>query len=177
MLSIFLIGVALSMDAFSVSLSLGLNNISKIKRVIIPIQVGIMHFIMPFLGVFLGNQILNIFNINSKLIVSLILLYLAVVMFIQRNDNDVKIVSSLLSIFLLSFSVSIDSFSVGLGLSGLTDKYFLSFIIFSLCSSCITYIGLIIGKYSVKYLKEKAVYIGVIILLILAIVNFCQVLV
>ena len=47
MLSIFLIGLALSMDAFSISLSIGLNNISKLKRIFIPIIVGIMHFIMP----------------------------------------------------------------------------------------------------------------------------------
>lgn len=176
MLSIFLIGLALSMDAFSISLSIGLNNISKLKITLIPIVVGLMHFIMPFLGVFLGNQILNIFNFNAKLIISIILFYLALMMFLDRNKEEKNIISSYISIFLLAFSVSIDSFSVGLGLSGLTDKFYLSFIIFSLCSACITYIGLLIGKYSVKFLKRKALYLGIAILLIISIVNLCQIL-
>ena len=159
MLSIFFIGLALSMDAFSLSLSIGLNELSRIKRIIIPLTVGIMHFIMPLLGNLIGEEILNIININPKIIVSIILLYLAIAMFLERKKEKKVIISSMLSILLFSFSVSIDSFSVGIGLTGLTEHHFLSYIIFSLCSMCITHIGLIIGKYSSKYLKEKAVNI------------------
>ncbi len=175
MLSIFLIGVALSMDAFSIALSIGLNEISKLKRILIPLIIGLMHFIMPLIGHFLGEEFFNIFNINPKFIVSLILFYLAVVMFLDRKNEKKQVITSLLNIFVLAFSVSVDSFSIGIGLSGLTNKYFLSFLMFSLCSGCITYIGLILGNYSVRVLKDKAVYLGVFILLILAIVNMCQV--
>lgn len=175
MLSIFFIGLALSMDAFSLALSIGLNDLSRIKRTIIPLTVGSMHFIMPLFGNLIGEEILNIININPKIIMSIILLYLAVVMFLDRKKEKKVMISSLLSILLFSFSVSIDSFSVGIGLAGLTDKYLLSYIIFSLCSMCITHIGLIVGKYSSKYLKERAVYVGIFILLILSIVNLCQV--
>ena len=176
MLSIFFIGLALSMDAFSIALSLGINEMSNFKRTLIPIIVGIMHFIMPFLGLFLGNKLFEIFNINSKLIVSLILFYLAITMFLDRKKENKTKITSILSIFLFAFGVSIDSFSVGIGLSGLTNHYILSFIIFMLCSGCITYIGLIIGKYSVRFLKEKSIYLGIIILLTIAIVNICQIL-
>lgn len=175
MLSIFLIGLALSMDAFSIALSIGVSNIQTYKKLIIPIVVSIMHFLMPLLGLTLGNQILNIFNINPKFIVSIILLYLAIIMYTDRKNEKMPKITSIISILLLSFSVSIDSFSVGIGLSGLTDKYLLSFFIFALCSGCFTYIGLIIGKYSVKILKEKAVYIGIGILLLISIVNLCQI--
>ena len=175
MLSIFLIGLALSMDAFSIALGIGTINISKIKRIIIPLVVGVMHFIMPLIGHFLGEELLSIFNINPKLIVSLILFYLAITMFLDRKNERKQRITSILSIFLFAFSVSIDSFSVGIGLSGLTNKHFLSFIIFALCSGCITYMGLILGKYSFNVLKEKSIYLGVIILLILSIVNLCQI--
>ena len=174
MLSIFFIGLALSMDAFSIALSIGTTSISKFKKYLIPIIVGIMHFIMPLLGHLLGNQLFNIININSKLFVSLIFLYLAIIMFLDRNKKTSSKISSILSIFLFAFSVSIDSFSVGLGITGITNHIILSFIIFSICSGTITAIGLIIGKYSIKYLKEKSVYLGIFILLILAIVNICQ---
>lgn len=175
MLSIFLIGLALSMDAFSIALSIGVSNIQTYKKLIIPIIVSIMHFLMPLLGLILGNQILNIFNINPKFIVSIILLYLAIIMYTDRKNEKMPKITSIISILLLSFSVSIDSFSVGIGLSGLTDKYLLSFLTFALCSGCFTYMGLIIGKYSVKILKEKAVYIGIGILLLISVVNLCQI--
>ena len=175
MLSIFLIGLALSMDAFSIALSIGINDISKGKLASIPIAVGIMHFIMPLLGLILGNQLFYIFNINSKIIVSLILIYLAIQLYLERKkEANARKITNFISIFLLAFSVSLDSFSVGIGLSGLTDKYFLSFLTFALCSGCITYMGLILGKYSVKLLKERAVYLGIGILIMLAIVNLCQ---
>ena len=175
MLSIFLIGLALSMDAFSIALSIGVNEISKFKVLLIPFVVGFMHFVMPLTGHFLGNQLFNFININPKIIVSIILFYLALMMFLDRKNGHSTKISSVVSIFLFAFGVSLDSFSVGIGLSGLTDKYFLSFITFSLCSGCITYMGLILGKYSVKLLKEKAIYLGIGILLLLAIVNMCQV--
>jgi putative Mn2+ efflux pump MntP len=175
MLSIFLIGLALSMDAFSIAISIGISKIEAYKLILIPVVVGVMHFIMPLIGAFLGDQIFNLININPKFVVSIILFYLAILMFLDRKNEKSSKISSVLSIFLFAFSVSIDSFSVGIGLSGLTDNYFLAFLTFAICSSCITYMGLILGKYSVKILKEKAVYLGVAILIILAIVNMCQV--
>ena len=175
MLSIFLIGIALSIDAFSVALSIGVNNISSSKRIQIALTIGVMHFFMPLIGNILGDQIFNIININPKLIVSIIFIYLALVMLLdKKNDKDYKL-TSFISIFLIAFSVSIDSFSIGFGLTGLTDKHLLSFLIFSLCSGCITYAGLILGKYSLELLKDKAKYFGIIILTILAVVNLCQI--
>lgn len=176
MLSIFLVGIALSMDAFSLALSIGLNNISSSKKVILPIMVGIMHFIMPALGLLLGNEIFKIFNLNIKIIVSIVFLYLAYLMYKEKNNNKSSIITNFFSLFLFSFSVSIDSFSVGLCLQGLTNHYILSFIVFSLCSSTITYLGLLIGNYSIKYLKDKAIILAIIILSFISVVNICQVL-
>lgn len=173
MLSIFFIGIALSMDAFSIALSIGTTNISKKNVFIIVTLVGLMHFIMPQLGLLMGNQIYNYININPKLIISLILYYLVIIMYFDKTNKNVNI-ESFINIFLFAFSVSLDSFSVGLGLKGLTEHYFLASIVFSICALCITYIGLILGKYSLKVLKSKAKYVGVVLLFIIATVNLCQ---
>ncbi len=174
MLSIFLIGVALSMDAFSIALSIGTTHLSKNRFILIPIVVSIMHFVMPLIGLFLGNQILSVININPKIIMTIILLYLAFVMYKDRNNDKVTQINSLLSIFLFAISVSIDSFSVGIGLRALTDKIIIPPIIFSLCAGTITYMGLILGKYSQKVWKEKASLIGIILLILISIVNICK---
>ena len=174
MLSIFLIGVALSMDAFSIALSIGTTHLSKNRFILIPIVVSIMHFIMPLIGLFLGNQILSVININPKIIMTIILLYLAFLMYKDRNNDKVPKINSLLSIFLYAISVSLDSFSVGIGLKALTDKILIPPIIFSLCAGTITYMGLILGKYSQKVWKEKASLIGIILLISISIVNICK---
>lgn len=174
MLSIFLIGVALSMDAFSIALSIGTTHLSKNRFILIPIVVSIMHFVMPLIGLFLGNQILSIININPKIIMTIILLYLAFLMYKDRNNDKVTKINSLLSIFLYALSVSLDSFSVGIGLKALTDKIIIPPIIFSLCAGTITYMGLILGKYSQKVWKEKASLIGIILLILISIVNICK---
>lgn len=174
MLSIFLIGVALSMDAFSIALSIGTTHLSKNRFILIPIVVSIMHFVMPLIGLFLGNQILSVININPKIIMTIILLYLAFLMYKDRDNDKVTKINSLLSIFLYALSVSLDSFSVGIGLKALTDKIIIPPIIFSLCAGTITYMGLILGKYSQKVWKEKASLIGIILLILISIVNICK---
>lgn len=174
MLSIFLIGVALSMDAFSIALSIGTTHLSKNRFILIPIVVSIMHFVMPLIGLFLGNQILSVININPKIIMTIILLYLAFLMYKDRNNDKVTKINSLLSIFLFALSVSLDSFSVGIGLKAFTDKIIIPPIIFSLCAGTITYMGLILGKYSQKVWKEKASLIGIILLILISIVNICK---
>ena len=162
------------MDAFSIALSIGTTHLSKNRFILIPIVVSIMHFVMPLIGLFLGNQILSIININPKIIMTIILLYLAFLMYKDRNNDKVTKINSLLSIFLYALSVSLDSFSVGIGLKALTDKIIIPPIIFSLCAGTITYMGLILGKYSQKVWKEKASLIGIILLILISIVNICK---
>ena len=162
------------MDAFSIALSIGTTHLSKNRFILIPIVVSIMHFVMPLIGLFLGNQILSVININPKIIMTIILLYLAFLMYKDRNNDKVPKINSLLSIFLYALSVSLDSFSVGIGLKALTDKILIPPIIFSLCAGTITYMGLILGKYSQKVWKEKASLIGIILLILISIVNICK---
>ena len=162
------------MDAFSIALSIGTTHLSKNRFILIPIVVSIMHFVMPLIGLFLGNQILSVININPKIIMTIILLYLAFLMYKDRNNDKVTKINSLLSIFLYALSVSLDSFLVGIGLKALTDKIIIPPIIFSLCAGTITYMGLILGKYSQKVWKEKASLIGIILLISISIVNICK---
>lgn len=174
MLSIFFVAIALSMDAFSVAISLGIINTSNKYNFFMPIVVGIMHFFMPLFGFLLGNQIFNIFNFNPKIIISIIFFYLATVMLLDKDKREVNI-STLITLFLISFSVSLDSFTVGIGLNALTNNYLLAFFTFSLFSCCFTYLGILLGKYSAGILQKRSSIIGITILYGLALVNLCQV--
>ena len=58
--SLLSIGIALSMDTFSLSLSIGTLNLDNKKILTISSIIGIMHFLMPVMGLIIGKQILQI---------------------------------------------------------------------------------------------------------------------
>ena len=170
LVSILLIGASLSMDTFSLSLSLSYN-LSKTKYFnLLPFTVGIFHFLMPSLGLFLGANILKILNITSNRILGIILIILAINLSKSLKDNSKPIINlNIISIIILSFLVSIDSFTVGFCLSNFDKASHISSIIFAICSFSFTYIGLLIGKYTKKLIGNYSNLIGAILLLLLGI--------
>jgi len=139
-ISLFIIGVSLSMDTFSISLSIGTFNVSKNNILLLCLIVGILHFLMPIIGAFLGNKVITFLNINSNFLLGIILLFIGVEMILDlfKNESN-KFELSIFNMFLVSFSVSLDSFSTGLGLSAITSNVILSGLIFSVCASSFTF--------------------------------------
>ena len=168
LISIFLIGIALSMDTFSLSLSLGTFNVTNKKALKLSFLVGIMHFIMPFLGMLIGGKLTQILELKSDILLGFILIIIAIEMLIDIiKGEEEKFNLTLAGMFLFALGVSIDSFSVGLGLKAITSNIYLAMIIFSLCSFTFTFMGTLIGKYASKILGVYANIIGIIILFIL----------
>lgn len=169
LVSILMIGISLSMDTFSLSLTLGtLSHMTRLKFV--PFIVGLFHFFMPLIGNILGIKLVNIFHLTGHFLLGLILIFLGIDIAIHYfKDEEVNINLNLVGLILFALSVSFDSFTVGIGINAITNKYLLASIIFSLCSACFTYIGIIIGKYSSKYTGKYANIVGILLLLILGI--------
>lgn len=170
--SILLIGIALSMDTFSLSLSIGVFNNSNKKSLLLSLIVGCMHFLMPFIGMLLGSKLIQIFELQCDFILGIILIFIAiqiVVDIIKKEEEKFNL--SLLGMLLFAFGVSLDSFSVGLGIKAITDNIYLAMSLFAVCSFIFTYGGLIVGKYASKLLGTYANIIGAIILFILGIIH------
>ena len=170
--SIILIGIALSMDTFSLSLSVGTFNVSNKKALILSLIVGFMHFFMPLFGLILGYKLIEIFELKSDILLGIILIFIAINMLVDilKNEED-KFNLSFLGMFLFAFGVSLDSFSVGLGLKAITNNYMLALTTFSICSFLFTFLGIQIGKYANKFMGIYANIIGVIILFVLGLVH------
>lgn len=168
--SILLIGISLSMDTFSLSLSVGsLNNKNNLLK-LLPLFVGIFHFFMPLLGNFIGIGLINLLDLASNVILGLVLIILGINLAIHYiKDESTSITINFWGLVFFALSVSIDSFSVGLGINDITSNYFLASIIFALCSAAFTYLGLLIGKYSSKLIGKYAIILGIFLLLILGI--------
>ena len=161
----FFVGIGLSMDAFSLSLSLGTTNPTNKNILKTSITVGIFHFIMPLLGYFIGNTFkYNISGIN--ILTFLLFLVLAIEMYKNKDEDTDKSLLNNITIILIALSVSIDSFTVGIAL-GLNNEFiYIASMIFSLTSSIFTYSGLILGKKLNQKYKKTSIYIGIILLLI-----------
>jgi len=86
-----------------------------------------------------------------------------------KDENNLNIMG-LYQLLLFGFAVSIDSFSVGIGLNGISDNFMLCSLVFSIISSMFTYFGLILGKKINSLIGKTSTIIGGIILIIIGLV-------
>lgn len=171
-ISILLIGIALSMDTFSLSLSLGAFNMSNKHALKLSFIVGIMHFFMPIIGMMLGEKIVKMFSLKCDIFLGIILIIIAIQMLIdifRKEDNKLNL--SWWGMFLFALGVSLDSFSVGFGINAITDSIVLATSIFAICSFIFTFGGLMIGKFANRHIGIYANIIGITILFVLGIVH------
>lgn len=164
MITIIIIAIALSMDAFSLALIYGTLNLDKKDINSLSIIVGIYHFLMPLLGFLLGN----IINIQSDIITFILFLIIGLQMIFNKEENEIHYMN-LYDKLLFGFAVSIDSFSTGLVLNKITNNYLLSSLIFSITSFLFTLFGLKIGKKMNNKFGKISTIIGGITLIIVGI--------
>ena len=175
MILIIIIAVSLSMDAFSLSLAYGTMPLTKKEINLLSIIVGLYHFFMPILGMLFGKFVTNIIHIGGDLIVLLIFSFIGINMIVETFKNEEKINKMKLSeIILFGLAVSIDSFSVGIGINNISDNFLLCSIIFSFTSASFTYIGLLLGKKLNQLVGKISTIVGGITLVLLGIVYFIR---
>ena len=168
-----LVGISLSMDAFSLALIYGTQNITNRSKIILSVIVGVYHFFMPLLGLFFGGVITNYLVINVNILVAIIFLVIGIEMIISNlKDKEEKLFLNVPGFFIFGFSVSIDSFTTGIGLNAINGNYLEVSIIFCLVSGIFTYLGLIFGNKLKSYFGKVSAIIGGIILIILGIYYF-----
>lgn len=163
-----LLGIILGLDAFSLAISLGAFSITIKKAKLLIILIGLFHLIFPILGSLLGSLI----HIPITELKILVYFFLMIEMSIDYFSNNKHIIiDNTINYITLAFSVSIDSFSIGISL--LFNKYIIiSSIIFSIFAVLFTIIGLILGY---KLNESVGKYANVIGLLLIIIVLICQI--
>lgn len=171
--TILLIGCSLSMDAFSLSLLYGTYSLRTNDNILLSCIVGIFHFFMPLLGLVFGNLISKYFLFNMNLGVAVIFFIIGIEMIISSlKKEEVNILFGYIGFLLFGLSVSIDSFTTGIGLSMISNNYILCSIIFMFISSFFTYIGLVLGKKLNCKFGNVATLIGGVVMLIMSVKYF-----
>lgn len=165
---VIIVAISLSMDAFSLSLAYGTLNLEKKYINLLSIVVGIYHFVMPLLGMFIGESILNILPISTNVIVFVVLGLIGVEMIIESFKKEKSFsLMKISELLIFGLAVSLDSFSVGLGLSAIYKNPLVCSIIFSISSLLFTYIGLYLGKTINNLVGKVSTIIGGVILIII----------
>lgn len=144
---VIIIAVSLSMDAFSLSLAYGTLNMEKKEMQLLSIIVGIYHFFMPLIGMWIGNKILGFLPIHPNTVVFIVLFIIGVQMIIEsfKQTREVSLMK-FSELLIFGLAVSIDSFSVGIGLRAIYKNPLICSFIFSFSSFLFTYLGLYLGK-------------------------------
>jgi len=167
--TIILIGISLSMDAFSLALIYGTYSLKKKDIIMLSSIVGVFHFFMPLMGLGFGGIILKFLLFNVSLVVGVIFLIIGIEMIISSiREEEISIMVSVVGFLLFGLSVSIDSFTTGIGLSLISSNYLLCSFMFMGISSFFTYIGLIFGNKLSNKFGRYATFFGGVIMIILA---------
>ena len=166
---VILLGLSLSMDAFSLAIIYGINKLSKRKEILLSTIVGIYHFIMPIIGSKVGNIIFNYLPVDPNIIVSILFIIIGIEMSLSKEDKP-KPIDNIFGMLLFGLAVSIDSLVSGIGLKYITNHILLSALFISLTSFILTYIGLTFGKKIGFKLGKISNIVGGIVLVLLGII-------
>ena len=164
---LFLVGISLSIDAFSLALSLGLNGNLYKKSKLYSVVVGIFHFFMPIFGFILRTFINKVVEIPNKEIFIIVILFIILGIIFDKSNKK-----TIINPFVFGFSVSIDSFSIGITLN--KSIVIISSIMFSLLSAGFTYIGFKIAKKMQNKFEKNSKFLSILILLTILIYNILK---
>ncbi len=186
LIQIFLLGIGLSMDAFSVALTDGLTykDISKKKSIFIASVFGIMQAIMPLIGFYIVELVEYLAGslagkeagiIASKVVAWMafaLLIYIGGKMLIEsilemrkpKEEKEEKLFS-IKEVLIFGVATSIDALAAGVTLhTGLSDNttVWLHVSIILVTTFLLSLVGLFLGKQIMKLLKGKYEISGII---------------
>ena len=153
LLSIIIVAISLSMDAFSLALAYGTLGLGTKMLFKISLSVGLFHFFMPLLGMGIKYYLVQYSGMNLHFLASIIYFYLGIMLFLEaKEEKKVSTLYTIKDIFLFSLAVSLDSLSVGIAQENLT---LIAPICFAISSFIFTTVGLKLKK-RLHYLFGKA---------------------
>ncbi len=168
---LIIISIALSMDAFSVSICKGLSLKKNIKKnaFLLAFSFSIFQMLMPIIGYFLGYYLNSYFLKFNKLIAFVLLFIIGFNMIKESNkDNNLNNNLSLKELLILSIATSIDAFSIGLTFSLFKVNLTQAFLLIGIITFILCYIGVLIGKIIGKKFEQISSIFGGIILIIMS---------
>lgn len=170
MITLLLLGFALSLDSFRVSLGLGTLKLSRMRRLQIVIAFGVCDAIAPLIGLLIGKSLLEFIGPWVEHLGPILLCaYGVYVIYIAHRyagkevgDTDRWMVLG------LPLSLSLDNLVAGTSLGMIGFPILLSVTIIGAMSALLSLFGLWLGRTAMNLLPIKLELIGGVVLIFIA---------
>jgi len=160
--SIFLLALALSMDAFAVAAAQGIS--SRVKEFHMSFSFGFFQAFMPLLGWLMGGEAKKFISFTPY-IAAFILIILGVKM-IYETGKMKKVEITVMAIIALSIATSIDALAAGFSLSLIGVNIWVTALIIGVTTFAISMLAFLLSGIIKRVYRAEA--IGGIILLLIA---------
>ena len=173
-IEIILIGIGLAMDAFAVSVSnaMTFENLDLKKKLSISLSFGFFQALMPFLGCKAISFIAQKISGYSGIIVFIILMIIAIKMLydgIKGDEGECKNKFTYSLLLVQAFATSIDALAVGVGFSLKSVNIYVACLTIGVTTFILSSCGLFLGRKFGKLLGNKALIVGSVILMAVAV--------
>ena len=143
-----LIGLTLSLDAFSIAVLKGFikDKIDFKYIIIIASYFGLFQALMPFLGYLIGYKMYDVISLYDHYIILLILSVIGINMCLNSfKENTVNDKINFKEMIGLAIATSIDAFTVGITYSFFKINIYLTCLLIGIITFMISFLGVIIG--------------------------------
>jgi len=176
LITVLFISIGLAMDAFAVSIGLGIKAKDNKMRVAVKAAFlfGVFQSLMPVIGWFAGNQFKDLLKNYSPWVTFIILILIGIKMIYESTKMDKKCDPSgnadkFITLLILAIATSIDALAVGVSFSFMNIAITIPVIIIGLVAFIFSFIGVEIGNRLGCYAKSRAEIFGGLILILLGI--------
>lgn len=172
MLEVILLAIALSMDAFAVSIGLGSKGGHKGLGLKAGLYFGIFQGLMPFIGYLAGHGVLGWVDDYAHWIAFGLLAAIGGKMIYESLQEGIEEDIAALThrmMLLLAIATSIDAMAAGFSLTLLEVNAPLACAIIGVTTFAFSWAGVQIGKKSGTWLESKAELFGGVVLLLIGV--------
>ena len=167
LITLSMMAVALGMDAFSIGLGLGMKRLPFSQIITVSLSIGLFHVLMPLIGILIGQYVSMLMKEIAIILGGGMLCFLGGKMLLQKNDDSMINIQSMVQILMISTSVSLDSLSAGLTLGLFAADQWLAISLIGGMGAFLAAMGLSMGKFAGAWLGNAGETLGGIILILL----------
>ena len=164
---------SLAMDAFSVSISIGLchEGLRRREALILGAAFGFFQLFMPLLGGEIAQHLSDFFDIWTPWIAAALIIWVAVNMIREAKDGgggESCMTVTLKSVALLAFATSLDALAVGFSIESTGGSALTLALLAGVITFSFSIFGALVGKRLGTKFGKKAEYFGGGVLLLIS---------
>lgn len=172
MIEVIILAVALSMDAFAVSIGLGAKKYSPGLALKAGLYFGIFQALMPLIGYLAGKGVLGWIAVYANWVAFGLLALIGAKMIYEGTqegiEDDISIITNKMML-ILAIATSIDAMAAGFSLTQLEANPFIACFVIGIITFSFSIAGVFVGRKSGTWLESKAEIFGGLVLILMGI--------